>query len=121
MRDYASLTAKLGVNVKSDRYVYLNCDIEAAEFGRLVEEECYKLGAKDVIMNYNDQRAARIRLDNADISMFEKLPEWKCEQRNYYAREGCVCIHIIAEDPEIFAGASGEKLKASALAAHNGV
>lgn len=120
MRDYASLTAKLGVNVKSDRYVYLNCDIEAAEFGRLVEEECYKLGAKDVIMNYNDQRAARIRLDNADISMFEKLPEWKCEQRNYYAREGCVCIHIIAEDPEIFAGASGEKLKASALAAHKG-
>ena len=81
MRDYASLTAKLGVNVKSDRYVYLNCDIEAAEFGRLVEEECYKLGAKDVIMNYNDQRAARIRLDNADISMFEKLPEWKCEKR----------------------------------------
>ena len=39
MRDYASLTAKLGVKVKSDRYVYLNCDIEAAEFGRLVEEE----------------------------------------------------------------------------------
>ena len=38
LRDYAALTAKLGVNVKSDRYVYLNCDIEAADFGRLVEE-----------------------------------------------------------------------------------
>ena len=120
LREYARLTARNGVNVTEGKYVLLQCAIEAAEFGRMVEEECYRLGAKDVIMIYNDQKAARIRLDNADIEQFRSLPEWRAEQRNYYAREGCVCINIISEDPEIFAGAPSDKLMASSLAAHKG-
>ncbi|MCI8387187.1 MAG: aminopeptidase [Clostridiales bacterium] len=118
LREYASLTARNGVNVTKGKYVLLRCAIEAAEFGRMVEEECFKLGAKDVIVIYEDQRASRIRLDYADISEFENVPEWRAEQRNYYAREGCVCINIISEDPEIFAGAPSEKLMANSLAAH---
>lgn len=116
LRQYAKLIAALGVNVTPDRYVLLNCALEAAELGRMVEEECFLLGAKDVIMLWNDQRSARIRVDNASIEQFENVPEWRAEQRNYYAREGCVAINIIAEDPDIFAGASSEKMKASVLA-----
>ena len=120
LTEYAALAVRRGVNVTKGKYVLLYSDIEAAPLARLVEEECFKCGAKDVILVYNDQHASRIRLDNADLNVFERLPDWKCEQRNYYARKGCVCINIISEDPEIFAGADGEKLKASAIAAHKG-
>jgi aminopeptidase len=118
LREYARLTAQNGVNVTEGKYVLLNCDIEAAEFGRMVEEECFNLGAKDVIMIYTDQKAARIRYERADISQFENIPAWRAEQRNYYAREGCVSINIIAEDPEAFAGVPSNKLMANSLAAH---
>lgn len=120
LTEYAALAVTRGVNVTKGKYVLLFSDIEAAPLARLVEEQCYKHGAKDVILTYNDQLASRIRLDNASLQVFKSLPGWKCEQRNYYAREGCVCINIISEDPEIFAGADGEKLKASAIARHKG-
>lgn len=116
LREYARLIANLGVNVTSDRYVLLRCPVEAAELGRMVEEECFKLGAIDVIMQWRDERAARIRVDHADISQFETLPEWRAESQNYYAREGCVAISIVAEDPDIFAGADSAKMRASTLA-----
>lgn len=116
LQEYARIIASLGVNVTSDKYVVLRCPVEAAELGRLVEEECFKLGAKDVIMMWDDQRAARIRVDNASLEQFQTVPEWRAESRNYYAREGCVSIAIVAEDPDIFAGADSEKMMASTLA-----
>ena len=112
LQEYARLVARQGVNVTAGKYVLLFCSIEAAEFGRMVEEECYKLGARDVIMIYKDQKASRIRLDYASLDEYKTLPEWQAEQRNYYAREGCVTINILAEDPEAYAGASSEKLQA---------
>ena len=117
LREYARIIAALGVNVTSDKYVVLRCALEAAELGRMVEEECFKLGAKDVVMMWEDQRSARTRVDYADIEQFKNVPEWRAESRNYYAREGCVAISIIAEDPDIFAGADSEKMMASTLAA----
>ena len=117
LKEYARLTASMGVNVKEGQYVLLRCAVEAVEFGRMVQEECFKLGAKDVIFVLEDQRAARIRLDYASLEQFENIPEWRAEQRNFYAREGCVCINIIAEDPEIFAGAPSDKMTANTLAA----
>ena len=120
LREYAKLIAALGINATPDRYVLLRCAVDAAELGRMVEEECFKLGAKDVIMMWRDERADRIRVDHAALEMFEKLPEWKAESQNYYAREGCCAISIIAEDPDIFAGADSDKMKASVLAARKG-
>lgn len=116
LREYARVIASLGVNATSDRYVILRCPIEAAELGRLVCEECFKLGAIDVYTQWNDQRSARIRLDYAAKERFENIPDWVAESQNSYARMGCVAISIVAEDPDIFAGADSEKLMASALA-----
>ena len=117
LREYARLTARLGVNVKPGKYVLLRCNIVAADFGRMVAEECYKLGAKDVIFIYSDEKASRLRYEYAALEQFETVPEWQAEQRNYYAREGCCCINILADDPEAFAGVSGEKLLAGTRAA----
>lgn len=116
LEEYARLTARIGVNVKEGKYVIIRCAVTAAEFGRMVAKECFALGAKDVIFIWEDQQASRIRYDNADISCFEKIPDWAAEQRNYYARKGCVCINIISEDPEAYAGVSGEKMLANAIA-----
>ena len=104
LQEYARLTAGSGVNVTEGKYVLINCALAAADFGRMVMKECYDRGAKDVIMLYNDEKAARIRYENAAMEVFETVPEWRAEQLNYYAREGCVCIHICADNPESFAG-----------------
>ncbi len=116
LREYARLTVRQGVNVSAGIYVIVRCPIVAADFGRMVMEEAFACGAKDVIMQYSDTQAARIRYENAALAQFETVPAWQAEQSNYYAREGTVAISIIAEDPEAFAGVDGAKLLASAKA-----
>lgn len=112
---YAKMTVELGVNVQPDKYACISCPIIAADFGRMVAQEAYRAGAKDVIMIWNDEQFSRLRYDSAPTDVFRTVPTWQAEQRNYYAREGCVFINIIAEDPEIFNGVDGEKLMAAAV------
>ncbi len=116
LEQYARLIASLGVNVTEGKYVLLRCPIEAAPLGRLVEKECFARGAKHVVMVWSDQQAARIRYEGADRSVFDALPEWQAEQRNFYAREGCVSIAIVADDPEAYAGLDSDRLLADTRA-----
>lgn len=121
LREYARLTVRQGVNITEGIYVLVRCPIIAAEFGRMIMEEAFACGAKDVIMLYSDAKASRIRLENAALAQFETMPEWQAEQSNYYARQGTVVISILADDPEAFAGVDGAKLLASAKASHKGL
>jgi|LSQX01.3.fsa_nt_gb aminopeptidase len=107
---YAKLVARLGVNVTDDKYVLITCPVHVSDFGCMVAEEAYKLGAKDVIMNYYDEKFARVRYDLANPEVFKYVPEWKAESRNYYAREGCCNIAIISDDPDIFTGVESSRL-----------
>ncbi len=116
LQAYARLTVRQGVNVSEGIYTIIRCPIIAADFGRMVMEEAYKAGAKDVIMLFEDDKTARIRYENAALSQFEEIPAWKAEQRNYYAREGTTIINIIAEDPEAFDGVDSAKLLANVKA-----
>ncbi len=116
LQEYAHLTVAAGAHVSEGKYVLLSCPTNAAAFGRLLAEEAFRAGARDVIPLFYDEKLARTRLDHADIAEYKNVPEWMAEQRNYYARKGCVSISVISEDPEIFAGADGEKLMAGTVA-----
>ena len=56
LREYARLTVRQGVNVSEGIYVVVRCPIIAADFGRMVMEEAFACGAKDVIMLYSDAK-----------------------------------------------------------------
>lgn len=116
--EYARLTVHNGANVAPGQYVLINCPIVAAEFGKKVMREAYRAGAVEVIINYRDEESSRIVYENSPVEVFEALPSWKAEMRNLYARKKGAMIHIIAEDPEAFAGISPEKLMANTRACH---
>ena len=117
LQQYARLIVKTGANVQKDQYVVLNCGIENVSFGRMVVEEAYKAGARDVIVFWNDVRTSRIRFDYAAMAELENIPEWRAESRNYYAREKAAFIAVTGSDPEAFLGVDSEKLKTSSRAA----
>ncbi len=118
LNEYARLAVHNGVNVAENQYVVISCPINAAAFGKMVMKEAYAAGALEVIINYSDAESSKIVYENSPMSVFESIPDWKAEQRNYYARKGAAMIHIISEDPEAFAGVDPQKLLASTRAAH---
>ena len=119
IKEYARLTVRTCGNVTPGKTVVLVCPVVAAQFGRLIVQEAYDAGARDVIVIYSDEKMSRIRYMNADLSVISSIPAWQAEQRNMYAREGCVSIMILAEDPDAFTGVDDAKLMASAIARRN--
>ena len=91
-RKYAYTLAKVGLNVQPGQSVLVEANIEGAEFTPVFAEECYKLGASNVIVHYLDEPnlkiAAKYRSD-ADVRKVEDWEELQCQK---YLDEGaCYC------------------------------
>ena len=53
LRKYAHLIAKVGANVQKGQEVIVRSNVENPEFATMVVEECYKLGAKEVTVEWS--------------------------------------------------------------------
>lgn len=110
---YASLAVNIGVNIQKDNILVISSPIETAEFARLITEEAYKSGAKDVIVHYGDQKLTKIKLENSSLETISNIPEWQAESYNYYARQEACFISISASDPDGLKGVPVEKIGSS--------
>ena len=59
--------------------------MECAYFGRMIAEEAYIAGAKEVITIWNDELMTKLKYDFADSEVFKEFPNWAVEQRLMYA------------------------------------
>ena len=66
IRNYALLALERGVNIQKGQTLVITAPLWTADFAHLLMEEAYKLGAKDVIIHYDDPEADRLRLQYAD-------------------------------------------------------
>ena len=115
---YAAFTVQVGVNVQKGQTLIIRCPVEGAYFGRACMEAAYKAGARDVVIRWEDEKAARIRME---LGEEEALSETKpYELRSYldYAESegGCCLLAIHASDPEIFKGLDTAKINRVSLA-----
>lgn len=104
IREYARLLARTGVNVQPGQEIVINCPAEHFEFARLVAEEAYAAGAREVIMRWNDAGISRLDYLYAEEEALGQVPEWRAESYNYYARRGAGQISITGGDPEAYKG-----------------
>ena len=118
LKKYAEFTVQVGVNVQKGQTLIIRCPVEGAYFGRACMEAAYKAGARDVVIRWEDEKAARIRME---LGEEEALSETKpYELRSYldYAESegGCCLLAIHASDPEIFKGLDTGKINRVSLA-----
>ena len=113
---YARLIVRTGANVQKAQSVVLNCSVENYDFGRMVVQEAYKAGVKDVIVFWNDVKISRLKYDYASLEVLGNVPAWQAESRNYYAEQKAAVISIIGSDPQAYLGVDSEKLKVSSQA-----
>ena len=87
LQEYAQLLINVGLNVQKDQYVVISSQVDCAYFARMCIAAAYEAGAKQVIMNWNDDFATRQYYLNAvgsraSYRSFEKrrmLPYHCCE------------------------------------------
>jgi len=104
LKKYAELVVHTGVNVQKGQPVVIMAPIDTADFVRAIAEAAYKLGAKDVYVDWSDDKLARIRFLEAPEEVFDEIPSWKKEFILTNLHNGAAVIQIAASDPEIFKG-----------------
>lgn len=112
LQKYADFVVKAGVNVQPGQALILRCPVLGAEFGRACMRAAFEAGARDVLLRYEDEQAARIRMDKAsEEALTHPMPSELRSYLDYAESEGGVCVlNIHADDPEIFKGLDAGKI-----------
>ncbi|MCO7127929.1 aminopeptidase [Sporolactobacillus shoreicorticis] len=121
LKKFAKLAIKTGVNLQPGQGLYLTSPIEAAPFANLVAEEAYKVGAKDVTMQWGDDETHRLRLEYAPEQALKQIPEWKFVAQNSAVKDNYAVLHIYGPNPDLLDQIDGARVGAFMKATSNGL
>jgi aminopeptidase len=110
LEKYAQLIIRTGVNIQKDQILVINSPIECASFTRMLAQNAYQEGARDVVINWTDELFSRIRFINAPEEVFDEFPQWQKEFYLSYLRQGAAFLSISASDPELLKGVNNERI-----------
>ena len=120
LNEYAKLAVEVGVNIQPGQTLLVRSPIECATFVRKVVEHAYKLGAKNVHIEWSDEECTLIKYLNAPEETFNEFPKWTSDQYVDIAKEGGAFLTIHAQNPDLLKNVDPQRVanyqKASATA-----
>lgn len=118
LENYADFIVRVGVNVQPGQTLIVNAPLEAAPLARLCVRSAFAAGARDVRVDWSDDQVSRLRMElGSEEALCDVKPYLERSYLDYAESEGGVCVlHLLADDPEIFAGLDGAKINRVGLA-----
>ncbi|KGK86249.1 peptidase M29 [Desulfosporosinus sp. HMP52] len=110
LKKYAQLIVKTGLNLQKNQTLVISSPIECALFTRMVAENAYQEGARDVVIQWRDELFSKIRYLHAPEEIFEEFPEWQKEFYLSYVHQGAAFLSIAASDPELMKDVNPERI-----------
>ncbi len=98
-RKYAYTLARLGINVQKGQPVVVEAAIEGADFTPIFAEECYKLGASNVVVHYHDEPNMKIAAKYRSDEDVRKVEDWEVLQYQKYFDEGACVARLEGVNP----------------------
>lgn len=116
IENYAKLVIKKGINIQNNQILVINSPVECVEFTRLLVKEAYLLGAKEVVVHWNDEITEKYRYIYGAEEIFDSYPEWKKESLEYYRKKGAAFLSVYASDPQLLKDVEPQRIAKSAKA-----
>lgn len=110
LKTYAKLITKVGVNVQKSHVVVLQAQVEQAPLARLIVEEAYALGAKQVIVQWTDDAVSRQMFINADEEVLTNVPQYKIDEVVDWVDQGASRIALVSSNPDAFSGVDSHRI-----------
>ena len=118
-KEYARLAVVTGLAVKPGQEVMISASVEVADFVHLVMEQAYKAGASDVVVEWMDNEAAKLRYQHSYMEKISQCPEWTSLMRNTMAQRRAAFLSIRSDDPRVLADVDPKKPAAAQKASRN--
>lgn len=113
LQKYADLAVNAGVHIQKGQTLVVNAPIEAANLVYAVAKTAYKAGAKNVHVEWNDDKLTRIKYELAPDEAFKEYPLWKAKGYEEMAENGAAFMSILAPDPELLQGIDPDRIAAA--------
>ena len=110
LRSYAKLIATMGVNVQKGQEVFIAAELDQPEFVKMVVEECYRAGAKRVVVDWSYQPLDKIQVRWRSQKNLGTVADWEEARWKHYVDEIPCRIYLVSEDPDGMKGVNQEKM-----------
>ncbi|SFC00810.1 aminopeptidase II. Metallo peptidase. MEROPS family M29 [Bacillus sp. OV322] len=110
LEKYAELAVKVGVNVQEGQTLVINTMLEGAELVREIVKKAYKAGARNVIVNWNDDIVGRTKYELAPDDVFSEYPEYRAKETIELAENGAAFLSVISSSPDLLKGIQSERI-----------
>ena len=110
LRSYAKLIATMGVNVQKGQEVFIVAELDQPEFVKMVVEECYRAGAKRVVVDWCYQPLDKIQVRWRSQKNLGTVADWEEARWKHYVDEIPCRIYLVSEDPDGMKGVNQEKM-----------
>ena len=110
LEKYAELAVKVGINIQKNQTLVINAPTNNIEFVRLVAKKAYEAGAKDVLIEWNDEQLTLLRYSLAPDEAFLEFPMWKARGFEEMAENGAAFMSIVASNPDLLKDVNPERI-----------
>lgn len=115
-RKYAKLLVKQGVNIQKGQQLNIIADVEAADFVAILAEEAYRLGAKNVRVDWSSTELTKLAYRHRGLRSLCEIPNWQIEKAKNDSEILPARIRLICEDPDAFSKVNQEKVSRASVA-----
>jgi aminopeptidase len=106
---YARLIAAKGVNIRPGQECVIVSELDQPEFVDMLAEECYKLGAAKVTVDWTRQSLTKLHAQYQALETLGRVEDWE-EQRLCHRRDTLpAMIYLESADPDGLAGMDQDK------------
>lgn len=116
LKKYARLIAEVGANVQKGQEVILRAEVENCEFALLVADECYKLGASKVTVEWRYLPLTKLNYKKRSLKTLSTVEDWEIKKLEHRANTLPVLILIESDDPDGLKGVDQAKVAKSRMA-----
>ena len=100
----------MGANVQKNQYVTVVATVDQEELVNYIVEDCYKLGAKLVTVDFSSDKVAKTQYKKASVKALSEYPLWKEEKQKYTNETLPTIIFIESSDPDALKGVDQKKV-----------
>lgn len=112
---YARLIAEVGANVQKGQEVIIRAEVENCDFAVLVVEECYKLGASKVTVDWRYAPLTKLNYKKRSLKTLSTVEDWEIERLKHREKTLPVLILIESDDPDGLKGVNQAKIAKSRM------
>jgi len=113
LRKYAQLIAQVGINVQKGQEVFVAADVDQPEFVQMVVEECYRAGAKKVVVDWDYQPLTKVHYRWRSNKTLAEMSNYEEARWQHYVDTIPCRIYLISEDPDGLKGINQLKVAKS--------